>query len=251
MQYIRFYRGEGVVWGRVEGERVKALTGAPYLDGAETGEVFPLSELTLAAPCEPTKIVAIGKNYYDHAVEMGEGVPETPALFFKTTNCICDPEAEIPYPAHLTERLDYEGEIAVVIGKKASRLTKENAMDAVFGYTILNDVTARDVQKREIQWTRGKAIDNGAPVGPWIVTGIDASDLRITTRLNGEVRQDSRTSKLMHGYAELLAFITEAITLYPGDLVTTGTPAGIGSMAPGDVVEVEIEQIGVLRNKIV
>ena len=162
MQYIRFYRGEGVVWGRVEGERVKALTGAPYLDGAETGEVFPLSELTLAAPCEPTKIVAIGKNYYDHAVEMGEGVPETPALFFKTTNCICDPEAEIPYPAHLTERLDYEGEIAVVIGKKASRLTKENAMDAVFGYTILNDVTARDVQKREIQWTRGKAIDNGA-----------------------------------------------------------------------------------------
>lgn len=251
MKYIRFDHGGVAVWGRVEGEQVLVLSAAPYLGGSETGEAVPLSGAALLAPCELGKIVAVGKNYYDHAVEMGEGVPETPALFIKTANCICGPDSEIPYPAHLTRRLDYEGEIALAIGKKASRLTRENAMDAVFGYTILNDITARDVQKRELQWTRGKAIDNGAPVGPWIVTGIDAGDLRITTRLNGEVRQDSRTSKLMHGYAELLAFITEAMTLYPGDLVATGTPAGVGAMKPGDVVEVEIEKIGVLRNKIV
>lgn len=196
-------------------------------------------------------MVCIGKNYFDHIMEMresfGDAVPEKPVLFIKPSTCINDPEGIIPYPA-VSNRVDYEGELAVVIGRKMSHVPKEEALSYVFGYTVCNDVTARDIQKSEGQWTRGKAFDQFAPIGPRIVTGLDPAAQMVITRLNGELKQQSSTDLLITPVPELLAFITEAITLLPGDVVLTGTPAGVGAMNRGDVVEVEIPSIGILRN---
>nr|WP_279280009.1 fumarylacetoacetate hydrolase family protein [Pseudoflavonifractor sp. 524-17] len=204
----------------------------------------------MLAPCEPSKILCVGKNYYDHAVEMGEGVPDRPILFLKGPNTINHPEGQIHAP-NFVQRLDYEGELAFVIKRRAKEIQPEKFMDYILGYTCLNDVTARDVQKSDGQWSRGKGMDGFAPVGPIVTDEVDGGDLAIQTRLNGTVVQSSRTSRFMHKIPQLLAFITQSITLEPGDLVTTGTPSGIGPMAPGDTVEVEIEGIGILRNYIV
>ena len=253
MKYIRIATPSGPRWAEETGDKALLLSAAPYLGGEHTGEELPLDGVTLLAPCEASKMVCVGKNYFDHIKEMqesfGDAVPEKPVLFIKPSTCINDPDGVIPYPV-VSSRVDYEGELAVVIGRKMTHVAKADALSYVLGYTVCNDVTARDIQKSEGQWTRGKAFDLFAPIGPRIVTGLDPAALTVMTRLNGELKQKSSTSLLITPVAELLAFITEAITLLPGDVVLTGTPAGVGAMQRGDVVEVEIPGIGVLRNRV-
>ncbi len=250
MKFIRYAKGRRTGWALLEGALVRPLERAPWLGLSPLPDVYDVAGVRLLAPVEPTKIVAVGKNYYDHAVEMNEGIPESPILFLKPTTSLNDPEGSIEYP-RLSKRLDYEAELAFVVGKPARRVKKEDAFDYIFGYTCLNDVTARDIQKGDGQWTRGKGFDGFAPVGPCLVTDIDASALAVTARVNGEVKQSASTAQFMWKIPELMAFITSCMTLLPGDIVTTGTPSGIGPMQVGDVVEVEIENIGILRNHIV
>lgn len=249
MKYVRVDWNGEICWGVLEGETVRTLSSAPYEQLAFDGRVVPLSDCSLQAPCEPGKIILVGKNYYDHAVEMNDGIPEYPILFMKGPNALNHPEGAIHAP-EFVQRLDYEGELALVIKKRASRIAPADAYEYILGFTCLNDVTARDIQTQDGQWTRAKAMDGFAPVGPWVTDETDGADLKIETRLNGRVVQSSRTGMFMTRIPEMLAFITASITLEPGDIVSTGTPAGIGPMKPGDVVEVEIESIGTLRNHV-
>jgi 2-keto-4-pentenoate hydratase/2-oxohepta-3-ene-1,7-dioic acid hydratase in catechol pathway len=250
MRYLRTERAGVGVWGVLNGDRVRTLARAPYEGLSYDGGTLALAECRLLAPCEPTKIVCVGKNYLDHALEMGDGVPDAPVLFLKAPNTLNCHEGEISAPPFV-RRLDYEGELAFVIKKRAKNVKASDFMDYILGYTCLNDVTARDVQKSDGQWTRGKGMDGFAPIGPWVTDDVDGADLQIETRLNGQTVQLSRTSYFMHSLGALMEFITASMTLEPGDVVTTGTPAGIGPMSPGDTIEVEIEGIGVLRNRIV
>ena len=250
MRYVRLERDGVPVWGVVQGENVRTLTGAPYEGLCYDGHTLPLSGCKLLAPCTPTKIVCVGKNYYDHAMEMGEGVPERPMLFLKAPNTLNHPEGEVHAPGFV-QRLDYEGELAFVIRRRAKDVKAEHFADYILGYTCLNDVTARDIQKGDGQWSRGKSMDGFAPIGPLVTDEVDPADLPVETWLNGRVVQSGRTSQFMTAVPELLEFITASMTLEPGDVVTTGTPAGIGPMHPGDTVEVEIGGIGVLRSHIV
>lgn len=247
MKYVRILRENVPVWGIVEGDVVRTLAEPPYERLNFDGKSVPLAGCKLLAPCTPTKIVCVGKNYADHAREMGSEPPERPVLFLKAPNTLNDPEGEVHAP-DFVERLDYEGELGVVIRRRAKDVPASRVDEYVLGCTCLNDVTARDVQRADGQWTRGKSMDGFCPVGPWVTDEVDPSDLAVTTRLNGQVRQNGRTSQLIHPVAELIAFITVSMTLEPGDVVATGTPAGVGPMVPGDVAEVEIEGIGVLRS---
>lgn len=198
----------------------------------------------------PTKIVAIGLNYRDHAKEMGKQLPAEPLLFLKPPSAVIGPGDQIIHPPQ-TSRLDYEGELAVVIGRTARKVSPADARDYILGYTCMIDVTARDLQSRDVQYTRAKGFDTFAPLGPAIATDIDASDLGLETRLNGEVRQHSRTSQLIFDCNHLLSYISHVMTLMPGDVISTGTPSGVGPMQAGDVVEVEIERIGCLRSSVI
>ncbi|MDD4715867.1 MAG: fumarylacetoacetate hydrolase family protein, partial [Oscillospiraceae bacterium] len=211
--------------------------------------ILPFQGAVLLAPCTPTKIVCVGKNYFDHAMELGDTTPEHPILFLKGPNTLNRPEGSVKAPPFV-RRLDYEGELAFVIRKRAKDVLPEEAREYILGYTCLNDVTARDVQADDVQWTRAKTMDGFAPVGPLVTDELDPSDLKVETRLNGVARQSSRTSKMMWGIPQLISFITASMTLMPGDVVATGTPAGIGPMIPGDVVEVDIQGIGILRNTV-
>ncbi len=255
MKYIKFTKSNQPCWGVLDGDQVTVLTAPPYEGGTATEETCSYAQLeankALLAPCcSHGKVVCVGKNYYDHAMEMGDGVPEIPILFLKTANTINNPHGDISAPSFVT-RLDYEGELAMVISKKAKDVKAEDFADYVLGYTCLNDVTARDIQKSDGQWSRGKAMDGFAPIGPFLTDEVDPDNLPIETRLNGKVVQSSNTSAFMTKTADLFAFITASMTLEPGDVVTTGTPAGIGPMVAGDVVEVEITGIGVLTNQVI
>ena len=250
MKFVRLERGDEAVWGVVKEDRVFTLRQPPFEAISYDGESLALEQCTLLAPCQPTKIVCVGKNYAEHAREMGGEPPERPILFLKGPNTLNRPGGPVHAP-DFVQRLDYEGELAIVIKKRAKDVKEENFSDYVLGYTCLNDVTARDIQRLDGQWTRGKGMDGFCQVGPWVVDDLDPSDLKVETRLNGEVRQSGRTSQFLHAVPELLAFITSAMTLEPGDVVATGTPAGIGPMLPGDTVEIEIEGIGVLRSRVI
>ncbi|MEG1720288.1 MAG: fumarylacetoacetate hydrolase family protein [Pseudoflavonifractor sp.] len=250
MKFVRFERAGAPAWGVVKGDTVRTLAHAPYRDIAYDGGLLPLTGLRLLAPCEPSKIVCVGKNYYDHAMEMGEGVPERPLLFLKAPNTINRHEGNIHAPDFVT-RLDYEGELAFVIRRRAKDVKAEDFAAYILGYTCLNDVTARDIQKSDGQWSRGKSMDGFAPFGPWITDEVGPEDLKLETRLNGKTVQSSTTANFIHKVPELLEFITASMTLEPGDVVATGTPAGISPMVCGDVVEVEIQGIGILRNQII
>jgi 2-keto-4-pentenoate hydratase/2-oxohepta-3-ene-1,7-dioic acid hydratase in catechol pathway len=249
MKYVRInYHGQPA-WGRLNLDQIEILDGAPYLDGQPTGQHVAWVGAELLAPCEPSKIVAVGKNYHDHIKEFDAQIPERPILFLKPTTAIVGPnQAIVLPPASLSQRVDYEGELALVIGKLAKRIRAEDAADYIAGFTILNDVTARDIQKLDGQWTRAKGLDTFAPIGPVLVDDIDPANLTVMTTVNGHVRQKETTAQMIWPVSELLAFITAGITLLPGDVVTTGTPAGVGPMVAGDVVEVTIEGIGTLRN---
>lgn len=252
MKYVRIEKDGVIRWGVLEEDKVLTLQCAPFDGVSLDGFSVLLSECRLLAPSEPSKIVLVGKNYYDHVLELDDNaeVPKYPILFMKGPNAVNCHEGKI-YAPDFVQRLDYEGELALVIGKQAKNVKPEKAYDYILGFTCLNDVTARDIQSADGQWTRAKAMDGFAPFGPWITDETDGTDLKIETRLNGKTVQCSRTSMFMTKIPEMLAFITSAMTLEPGDIVSTGTPAGIGPMKSGDVVEVEVESVGILRNYVV
>ncbi len=218
-----------------------------------------LEEVRRMAPVRPPKIIAVGRNYREHAAEEAAAVPEAPLLFAKLPSAVVGDGATIGWSASLTGQVDYEAELAVVIGRTARDVPVGRALDHVLGYTCLNDVSARDLQVRDVQWTRAKSLDTFCPMGPWIVTADDIPDpaaLRVRCRVNGEVRQDASTADLIHGVAELIAYCSRSFTLDPGDVIATGTPGGVGAfrdppnfLADGDLVEVEIDRVGTLRNR--
>ncbi|NPV61895.1 MAG: 2-hydroxyhepta-2,4-diene-1,7-dioate isomerase [Methanotrichaceae archaeon] len=212
------------------------------------GEILSLDQVELVAPCQPGKVVCVGLNYVEHARELKMELPDEPIIFLKPPTAVIGPNAEIAYPQS-SNQVDYEGELAVVIGKRCKDVPAEEAESCILGYTCFNDVTARDLQRKDGQWTRAKSFDTFAPTGPWI-DKIDPSQADITTRVNGEVRQKSNTSDLIFDVPRLVAFISGIMTLLPGDVIATGTPPGVGPLKKGDMVEVEVEGIGVLRNSV-
>lgn len=250
MKYVRILLDGTPVWGVLDGKEIRTLTGAPYAGGEYDGESVPLAGARLLAPCQPGQIVCVGKNYHDHVLELhGEEPCEHPILFLKGPNTLSNPGDPIVRPPFV-QRMDYEGELAFVVSRTAKNVKAADAWEYILGYTCLNDVTARDIQREDVQWTRAKSMDGFCPVGPVLTDEVNPSNLPITTRLNGEVRQASNTAMFMTKIPQIVEFITACITLSPGDLVSTGTPAGIGPMSFGDVVEVEIEGIGALRNPV-
>jgi 2-keto-4-pentenoate hydratase/2-oxohepta-3-ene-1,7-dioic acid hydratase in catechol pathway len=240
-------------YGILEGEKISVLWGLPYEGGLAntTGEVLSLPEVTLLAPCEPTKIIALGLNYRDHAAEFGNPVPDEPLIFMKPGTAVIGPDEVIVYPA-MSRRVDYEAELAVVLGRTARHVPEDKALDYVLGYTCFNDVTARDLQKKDGQFTRAKGFDTFAAIGPWMETEIaDPDQLTVEAYLNGERKQHANTSNMVFGVAALISFISRVMTLLPGDVIATGTPSGVGPMRVGDVVEIRVEHIGSLRNQVV
>jgi 2-keto-4-pentenoate hydratase/2-oxohepta-3-ene-1,7-dioic acid hydratase in catechol pathway len=250
MRIVRYSHDGQMSFGVLEGETIAAITPHPFAPFEYSGERLAPDEVRLLAPVLPTKVVAVGKNYADHAKEMGDDVPEEPIIFLKPSTSVVGPGDPIIYPAGV-DRVDFEGELAVIVGKMARRLDEATALQVVLGFTCANDVTARNLQASDGQWTRAKGFDTFCPLGPWIETDLDSSDLAVRTLVNDEQRQSSRTSMLVTSVAGLLTFISEVMTLLPGDVILTGTPAGIGTLSPGDRVAVEIEGIGVLTNRVV
>ena len=258
MRIARFAKGDGVAYGVVEGEAAQTIAelyGHPFgIDPSGvrlTGQRYPLAEVRLLAPVLPSKVVAVGKNYAEHVREMGSELPAEPVLFLKPSTSVTGPNDRIAYPVKLTDRVDYEGELAVIIGRLCRDVPKERAYDVIFGYTCANDVTARDLQLKDGQWTRAKGFDTFCPLGPWMETGTDPSDLGITTTVNGDVRQHARTSELLWDVPSLIEYVSSVMTLLPGDVLLTGTPEGVGPLTHGDEVSVTIESIGTLTNKVV
>jgi 2-keto-4-pentenoate hydratase/2-oxohepta-3-ene-1,7-dioic acid hydratase in catechol pathway len=241
-------------FGALESDSVVPLRTEQVFAGAGgfTPEAEPLSlaGVRLVAPVAPTKIVCVGRNYQEHAAELGNAMPDAPLLFLKPpSSLVGDGEAIIIPPA--SKRVEHEGELAVVIRRRCRKLSDaENPLDYILGYTCLNDVTARDIQRKDVQFTRGKSFDTFCPVGPSVVTGLDPLDLQVETRVNGEVRQRGRSSQMAFPVPFLVRYVSHAMTLEPGDVITTGTPAGVGPLLDGDVVEVEVEGVGVLRNPV-
>jgi len=250
VKIYRYTYKDKVSFGVLEEEKLFPVSGSIYRKFRTLPEAVPIGEVTLLAPVQPTKIIALGRNYKDHALEMGSSPPAEPLIFLKPSTAVVGPEEIIVYPK-MAKRVDFEGELAVVMRRKARLLDDEDdADDYILGYTCFNDVTARDLQRKDVQFTRGKSFDTFAPCGPCVVTGIDPGSLRIKTFLNGKLRQSGNTKNLIFPVPYLVKFVSRIMTLNPGDLIATGTPAGIGPMAPGDRVDVQIEGIGVLSNRI-
>lgn len=218
-------------------------------DDLERKEFYPLDEVKILTPVEPSKVVCVGLNYQDHAEELNMELPEEPILFLKPNTTVIGHEDSIIYPPQ-SHQVDYEAELAVVMGKKARFVGKDDAMSYVAGYTILNDVTARDLQQKDGQWTRAKSFDTFCPLGPWIETDMDPSNQNISLKLNGDVKQDSTTGNMIFPVEELVEYISHIMTLNPGDVIATGTPPGVGAMQVGDVVEVTVEGVGTLINRV-
>ncbi|MEV4674703.1 MULTISPECIES: fumarylacetoacetate hydrolase family protein [Actinomadura] len=252
MRIARFSTDDGMSFGVVEENTVAAIAAHPFGEPTFTGQRLPLADVRLLAPILPSKIIAIGKNYADHVREMGgDAPPAEPVIFSKPSTAVIGPGEAITYPEKLSERVDHEGELAVVIGRMCREVPASRAAEVILGYTCANDVTARDLQQKDGQWTRAKGFDTFCPIGPWIETEADPADLAITTSVNGEVRQDARTSQLLHDVPALVEYVSQVMTLLPGDVILTGTPAGVGPMQIGDEVTVTIEGIGSLTNRVV
>ena len=272
MRIARFSRDDTVAYGVVQeaapdgvasaaigpdtdGLTIAELQGHPFGVGTDsvryTGQSYPVADVRLLAPVLPTKVVAIGKNYADHAREMGGEPPDEPVIFLKPSTSVIGPGDPVARPVKLSERIDFEGELAVVIGRLCRDVPPERVSEVIFGYTCANDVTARDLQAKDGQWARAKGFDTFCPLGPWIETGLDPSDLELTTTVNGEVKQHARTSQLLHDVTAVVCYVTSVMTLLPGDILLTGTPAGIGPLVHGDRVSVAIQGIGALTNPVV
>jgi len=250
MKIVRYQDGSLVKYGVIEGEAIHEMDGGPFGPFNLTSKIRKMGEVKLLSPCLPSKIVALGLNYRDHAEEVKMVIPKEPLLFIKPSTSVIGPEEVIIYPK-MSKRVDYEAELAVVIGKAAKKVSEEKAGDYILGYTCLNDVTARDLQPKDGQWTTAKGFDTFAPIGPWIVTDIDPHHLDVSSFLNGERRQHSNTKNLIFGPHQLVSFISRVMTLLPGDVIATGTPSGIGRMAIGDKIDVVIEGIGTLSNQVI
>ena len=258
-KYVRYIYEGRIGYGRLEGDRIAVLDRSFIDDGAQaTGEILKITQVRLLAPVQAPTIICIGLNYKPHAAEAEMKLPEIPLIFLKTTTALAGPQDSILLPKIAPDNVDYEGELAIVIKRTAKNVSEADALDYVFGYTIANDVSARDCQlKIDGQWARGKSFDRFCPIGPAVATGIDAGALNIQTRLNGRVMQDSNTRHLIFGIASLVSFCSRNMTLLPGTIILTGTPEGVGfSRRPpvwlraGDRVEIEIEGIGVLANSV-
>ncbi|HHW03350.1 MAG TPA: fumarylacetoacetate hydrolase family protein [Thermoanaerobacterales bacterium] len=247
MRIVRFKYNDVIKYGILEMDRILEIKGDVFGGFTAGNNHYNLSEVKLLAPASPSKIVCVGKNYREHALEMGEGIPDEPVLFLKPPTAVINPGESIVYP-DMSKRVDYEGELAVVIKSPCKDVTHEDVPRYILGYTCGNDVTARDLQKKDGQWTRGKSFDTFCPLGPWIETDVKPNDLKIQTYLNGELKQSSSTAMMITPVFELISFISRVMTLLPGDVVMTGTPSGIGPMQKGDTVEVVIEGIGKLEN---
>lgn len=252
MKIARFSHQDAIAYGIVDDDELVQLAGDPMFAGFEpTGKRIPIADVALLAPVIPrSKVVAIGRNYRAHAEELGNDVPAEPLMFLKPNTAVIGPGDVIVRPSQ-SERVDFEGELVVVIGRIAKNVPVEKALDVVFGYTVGNDVTARDLQRSDGQWSRAKGFDTFCPLGPVIETEFDpASAARVVTRVNGDERQSAPLTDLMFPIAELIAYASSVFTLLPGDVIMTGTPAGVGPLVAGDEVEVEVEGIGVLRNTV-
>ncbi|MGE5631306.1 MAG: fumarylacetoacetate hydrolase family protein [Caulobacteraceae bacterium] len=250
MKYVRYGKNGAVSYGVIEGNIVRRIDGDIFKEHKITEERFPLEAVKLLAPCQPSKIVAVGINYRDHATEMEHTLPEDPIIFIKPATAVIGPEDKVIRPA-MSERVDYEAELGLVIGKTVRNVEPGDALKYVFGATCLNDVTARDLQTKDGQWTRAKSFDTFAPIGPCIVTDVDYNNINIELALNGEIKQKSNTSYFITNAQKIVSYISKVMTLNPGDVIATGTPSGVGPMSGGDVVEVRLEGIGILRNYIV
>jgi 2-keto-4-pentenoate hydratase/2-oxohepta-3-ene-1,7-dioic acid hydratase in catechol pathway len=249
MKVVRFLHQDVVLYGALQGDQIALFIDSP-LEGAELlDEYLPLDECTLLAPIEPTKAICIGMNYAAHAAEISQSVPDEPLMFFKPISAIIGPGEQIVLP-HQSKKVELEAELTVVIGKKAKNITREEAKDYIFGYTIANDVTARDLQFSDLQWARSKGFDTFCPLGPWIETDFVPANKSVQSRINGEVRQSATTNDMNFDVETLVSYVSENVTLYPGDIILTGSPAGISKISGGDFVECEIEGLGILSNPV-
>jgi len=257
VRIVRFALADQIAYGVVEGDAddhasltVTAIDGHPFAAFDRTSVTLPLSQVRVLPPVLPSKVIGIGKNYVDHAREMGGEAPATPVMFLKPSTAVIGDGDPIVLPPQ-SRQVEYEGELAVVIGRLAREVPHDRAAEAILGYTCANDVTARDLQRSDGQWTRAKGFDSFAPLGPWIVTDVDVSDVVIQTRLDGEVVQSGRTSQMVHSVAEIVAFVSETMTLLPGDVILTGTPAGVGPIRGGQRVSVSVAGVGTISNPVV
>lgn len=248
MRICRFTVGNSApAYGLVQGGMVYAMMGDLFGEVIAGTPVAPLADIQLLAPIRPSKIIAVGRNYVAHAAEHGAEVPSEPLLFLKPPSAIIGPGAPILLPAQ-SRRVDHEAELAVIIGRRGRQIPRGDALDTILGYTCANDVTARDLQRADGQWTRAKGFDTFCPLGPWIETELDPGALEVTGRVNGELRQQANTRQMVFPVAMLISYISSVMTLEPGDVILTGTPAGVGPLQVGDVVEIEVEGIGVLSS---
>ena len=253
MQIVRVKKAEGVVWGALDGDEVRLLPDGPFTPVlSPTNSLGRLADIELLAPATPSKIVCVGRNYVAHAAEHGADVPSEPLLFLKPPSAVLAPGGTIVRPG-LSNQVEHESELALVVGSRACQVPEDRAWGYVLGVTCGNDVTARDLQRSDNQWTRGKGFDTFCPLGPWLVTGMSeemVGDLELSCRVNTELRQSARTNQMVFSPAFLISYITQVMTLEPGDVVMTGTPAGVGPLETGDTIEVEIEGIGTLFNTV-
>jgi len=270
MRIARFSADDGVHYGIVdsalatqggaangngaEGLSIAQIAGHPFGASIEdvklTGNRYRVADIRLLAPVLPTKVVAIGRNYVEHARELGNEPPSEPLMFLKPSTAVIGPGDRIVRPAHLSQRVDFEGELAVVFGRLCRDVPPARVPEVIFGYTCANDVTARDLQATDGQWTRAKGFDTFCPLGPWIETGLDPAGAQLTTTVNGEVKQQASTSLLIHDVVKLVCYVTAVMTMLPGDVLLTGTPAGVGPLVAGDSVSVSIDGIGALTNPV-
>ena len=251
MKLVRIKAGDDIAYGVADIEGVLVYIGSPFVAWEPTETVIPWETAHLLAPVLPSKVVAVGRNYEDHAAEHDAAVPDEPIIFLKPATSVVGPDANVVLPT-MSENVHHEAELAVVISRVARHVKAEDASAYILGYTAANDVSARDLQKKDGQWARAKGFDTFCPLGPAIETELDPLEkLAVICRVNGEVRQAGFTSDMVFGVAELLEFITSVMTLLPGDVILTGTPAGVGKVEPGDLMEVEVDGIGVLQNRVV
>jgi len=249
MRLARFAYKKMVSWGIIEGRQIAGLKGDPYKKIIKSGKKVSLSKVRLLVPAQPSKIICVGLNYRDHAAEMNMPLPDSPIIFLKPNTSLIACQEKIIYPK-ICFRLDYEAELALVIKKEGRNIKPSEAKKYILGYTCLNDVTARDLQKKDGQWTRAKSFDTFCPVGPWLETELDPSNVKIKAILNAKVKQNSTTANFIFKVEQIVAFVSNIMTLLPGDIISTGTPAGVGPMNKGDRIRIEIEGIGGLDNQV-
>ena len=249
MRLARFSLDGHVHNGLVEADQIHQLVGSFFDSIEKTGQSFPLAEVTLLTPVEPSKIICIGLNFKDHAEEIGQNTQDEPLMFFKPPSALIASGEKIIIPPQ-TAKAELEVELAIVVGKKAKNISEANAKSHILGYTIANDVTARDVQFSDLQWARSKGFDTFGPLGPWIETEFNPENKKLISRINGEIRQEGNTQHMITRPEALLAYVSQNLTLFPGDVILTGSPAGISGISRGDLVECEIEGIGILSNPV-